>query len=289
MSTMMSTICINGLTACVQVLVLIGLTPLCVWTLDAVPLLACGRSVLSLQHSYGRFFGVLWKGIRVGFWPREGLAFAFALVVFWAFPGFTLVQKTAEGQVLAPMGDPLLIGGVLLLGSAFLMPVLTIGRYLGAVLVLCMTEMLVVVAAPGVNGLLGVHTALTLAPGSGLAGTSICCALALAVSAPLPTTAELTQFFTDASTPKQRIQRDQNRVLMGFFRLGWLLLVADLLLPVLVGGHGWAGFVALIARLVITLLIVVFIKLVGAERYPRLVALLVGLAFLIALAGRFAT
>lgn len=289
MKSAIFTLYFNGLAVCVQLCIVISMVPLCVWALEALPSFACGRSVTPLRALYGQCGRVLWQGIRSGFWPREGLAFSLVLAVFCAFPAFSVVDQGAEESIFPLLGDPLLIGCALLFGSACLMPVVMIGRYLGAVAVLCMTEMVLVIAAPGVNGLSGVHTALRLTPGSGLAGTSICCALALVVSAPLPTQSELTRLFEDAATPKRRTQRDQHRVLMGFFHVGWLLLVADLLLPVLMGGHGVFGVLSLVGRLVITLGIAVLIKLIGVERYPRLIALLVGLSFLIALAGRFAT
>lgn len=279
----------NGCTACAQVVLLMVLTPLCVWVLEELPLYLSGRSVRSVRLSYTHFCTLLWRGLRAGFWPREGMAFAFIMVVFWSLPGVDAFIGTHEGQFFAPMADPLLIGSLLLVGSACLTPVVPVGRYLGTALVLCVADILLVLAAPGADGLVGVHTALQLTPGSGLAGTSICCALALAVVAPLPTEAELTRLFSDDVSVKKRAQRDQNRMLLGLYHMGWLLLVADLLLPVLIGGQGWAGIVGLAARLAMTLALIVGLKLSAVERYPRLLALLIGLGFLIALAGRFAT
>ncbi|MXV44767.1 hypothetical protein GS501_06920 [Saccharibacter sp. 17.LH.SD] len=280
----------EGAVSFCQLVILCLLTPFFTWALEVSPVLLSGRTVPRLGQIYRQFISFFRHVMRQGLPPAEGVSFSLAMIVFIALPGCVVIPGLGDMMLFpGPLGDILLVGGILLWGGFCLMPAFFLGRYVGAIVPLCMAEALLVLAAPGVYGLSGIHTVLRLLPGSGLAGASICCALALAVSSPLPTVSELTELMMSYRYVPTRDGRDCRRVLVRFLQMGWLLLVADLLFPVLSDSDGWASIVELVIRLACALFVTVLLRLIGVERHVRLIALLIGLGFLIALAGRFAT
>ncbi|KXV75106.1 hypothetical protein AD936_03165, partial [Gluconobacter japonicus] len=165
-------------------------------------------------------------------------------------------------------------------------------RVLPAVLVLCLTEALIALAAPGADGLGGLCAMLHIEPVPGLEGALGACALALAISCP-PLRED--DMLLRLAGMKDRAARDMARQVAQVLNFAWIVLLADLALPISVGLRdaglsGWfVGLAALLARVLLVVMVLVTLRLTAQERSERLTALFSGVALLLALAGRFAT
>ncbi|MCX8667509.1 hypothetical protein J3T99_07785 [Acetobacteraceae bacterium B3987] len=271
-----------------QLGVILLLLPVMVWLKEDVPALLVGRAVSPLRERYARF-GTFWRlTLRHGLPMDDGLMLALGLLVLLCLSGFSLVMPEIGSVMGAWLADPLLMGGILLVGAFWVVPGLSRGAHGRCCLVLCLTECFIVLAAPGVTGLEGVQRLLLAAPGSSLAGTALCCAVALALTTSLPDSQALADDMVTRGQPAGRSARDQRQVIVGMYHVGWALLLGDLLLPVLFGLEGLGGVVGLMVRFVGGSLLVAAGRLTGMNRNGRFVALLLGLAGLMALAGRFA-
>lgn len=280
---------------------LILLGPLLSWWAEKGRAFLSGRSVTPFRLASRRAFGAVKRALQNGLTPGVALALAMVALVFLALPGLAPVQLAGASYVQAVLGDPLFLGLLLLSASAFLGARLTPASLGGAVLVLCVTESLFVLAAPGVNGLEGARVLLRAGPNPGLEGASACCALALGFTGAFPMAASLEVSSDRASFSGQSDERgeasrasvfrhdlDERRAFLAFLQTGWLLLIGDLLLPGLEGESLWGGALAFLARLGAAAAMVSLLQLSGTERNARLAALLAGLGFLLALSGRFA-
>lgn len=264
------------------------LLPVMFWLEEDVPALLVGRAVAPLRERYRRF-GTFWRLIlRHGLPLEDGLMLALGFLVMLCLVGLSIVRADVGTVMGAWLADPLLMGGVLLAGTFWAVP----GRFWAergrCCAALCLTECFLVLAAPGVTGLQGVQRLLLAAPGSSLAGTSLCCAVALALTAALPDPQSLAEDMVARGQPASRTARDQRQVIMAIYQVGWALLLGDLLLPVLFGLEGPAGVIGLVVRFGGGSLLVSLGRLTGMRWNGRFVALLLGLAGLMALAGRFA-
>lgn len=268
--------------------VLLLLLPVMFWLAEDVPALMVGRAVAPLRERYRRF-GMFWRLVlRQGLPLDDGLMLAFGFLAMLCLAGLSLVRSDVGNVMGAWLADPLLMGGILLVGAFWAVP----GRFWSArgrcCVALCLTESFLVLAAPGVTGLQGVQRLLLAAPGSSLAGTALCCAVALALTASLPDADVLADEMVARGQPAHRTARDQRQVIVAIHQVGWALLLGDLLLPVLFGLEGPAGVVGLAVRFGGGILLMALGRLTGMNRNGRFVALLLGLAGLMALAGRFA-
>ncbi|MCX5618272.1 hypothetical protein NQF86_06280 [Bombella sp. TMW 2.2543] len=273
---------------CLQCGVLLLLLPLMFWLEEDVPALLVGRAVAPLRERYRRF-AAFWREIlRTGLPLEDGLMLALGFLAVLCLAGLSLVRADVGSALGAWLADPLLMGGILLVGAFWAVP----GRFRAVhgrcCFALCLTECFLVLAAPGVTGLQGVQRLLLAAPGSSLAGTSLCCAAALALTTSLPDFQVLADEMVSRGRPASRLARDQRQVIVSIHHVGWALLLGDLLLPVLFGLEGPAGVIGLVIRFGGGSLLVALGRLTGMSRNGRLVALLLGLAGLMALAGRFA-
>ncbi|QDH14747.1 hypothetical protein [Oecophyllibacter saccharovorans] len=208
-----------------------------------------------------------------------------------------LTSVLAQGWVPSVwLSDPLFLGLLLLAATAFL----GTGRSTaarqraslgGAVLVLCVTESLFVLAAPGVTGLDGVRYLLHEGANPGLSGTSACCGLALAFTGAFPRLNAFHKGDEGSGEEELGIIRqifDERASLLSFLQIGWLLYLGDLLLPGLSGETPGMALLAFLGRLGGALGLLLVLEATRTERNARLAALMAGLAFLLALSGRFA-
>lgn len=271
-----------------QLGVLLLMVPMVLWLKEDAPSLFVGRISAPLWGSYHRFVAFWWSVLRMPLPRGDGVVLALVVLGLLTLSGFTLLGVGSEASFTAMLADPLFVGCLLLSCSAWVFPVGRLARYGSAFFILCLTEILLVLAEPGVNGLLGVHHLLLAAPGSSLAGTSICCALALAITNPMPDKYMVADYLVDQHVVLSRMRRDQRQVIVSLLHVGWLLLLGDLFLPVLVGLNGIAGVLGLVIRFGAGVALALGGQFMGRHRYGRSMALLMGLAALMALAGRFA-
>lgn len=268
--------------------VLFLLLPVMFWLEEDVPTLLSGRAVAPLRERYARF-ATFWRLLlRHGLPVEDGLMLALGFLAMLCLAGLSLVMPEVGGLMGAWLADPLLMGGILLVGAVWAVPGRLWSAHGRCCATLCLTECFLVLAAPGVTGLQGVQRLLLAAPGSSLAGTSLCCAVALALTASLPGADSLADEMVGRGQRASRVARDQRQVIVAIYRVAWALLLGDLLLPVLFGLEGPAGVVGLMVRFGGGSLLVALGRMTGMSRNGRFVALLLGLAGLMALAGRFA-
>ncbi|MCK8637058.1 hypothetical protein CPA55_04725 [Parasaccharibacter sp. TMW2.1885] len=271
-----------------QLAVILLLLPVMFWLGEDVPALLVGRAVAPLRERYGRMAAFWRLTLRHGLPLEDGLMLALGLLVLLCLAGLSIVMPDVGAVMGAWLADPLLMGSVLLAGAFWAVPGPLWWMHGRCCLVLCLTESFIVLAAPGVTGLRGVQQLLLAAPGSSLAGTALCCAVALALTTSLPDRQTLADDMVARGQPVGRLARDQRQVIVGVYHAGWSLLLGDLLLPVLFGLEGPGGVLGLSVRFVGGSVLVALGQMTGMRRHGRFVALLLGLAGLMALAGRFA-
>ncbi len=271
-----------------QLAVILLLLPAMFWLGEDVPALLVGRAVAPLRERYGRMTAFWRLTLRHGLPLEDGLMLALVLLVLLCLAGLSIVMPDVGAVMGAWLADPLLMGSVLLAGAFWAVPGPLWWMHGRCCLVLCLTEAFIVLAAPGVTGLRGVQQLLLAAPGSSLAGTALCCAVALALTTSLPDRQTLADDMVARGQPVGRLARDQRQVIVGVYHAGWSLLLGDLLLPVLFGLEGPGGVLGLSVRFVGGSVLVALGQMTGMRRHGRFVALLLGLAGLMALAGRFA-
>lgn len=276
-----------GLELVCQSVALLAVVPLMVWVMEDVPAFLVGRAVAPLGSRYRRFGHFGREILRHGIDVESGLMLTLALLALLILAGMSFIMPSCLGLVGAWLADPLLVGSLILTGALWAAP-----SYFGQVVrcwfVLCLMESFLVLAAPGVTGFLGVHHLLIAAPGSSLAGTALCCAVALAFLTPVPRREVLAAEMIEQAWPPSRAERDQKQRILELYRLGWVLLVGDSLLPVLFGLEGLGSVAGFIGRFMGGAALIIIGRATGLSRYRHFVALLLGLAGLMALAGRFA-
>ncbi|WP_317215571.1 hypothetical protein [Gluconobacter sp. GP1] len=272
-----------------QLFILLALAPVMGWALAELPRWINGEAICGPQRQMRRailFWGIV---LKLPVAPRLALVLAIALLIFVVLPAVT------TGGAFVSLANPLLIGLLLLAGR------LMLGvpqqreewrRVLPAVLVLCLTEALIALAAPGADGVGGLCAMLHIEPAPGLEGALGACALALAISCPPLREDDMIQRL-DGETSRQ--VREMSRNVAEVLNTAWLLLLADLALPITVGlggsdVTGWfVGLGGLLGRLALVVVVLIGLRLTAQERSERLTALFAGVALLLALAGRFAT
>ncbi|GBR68325.1 hypothetical protein GKA01_10130 [Gluconobacter kanchanaburiensis NBRC 103587] len=272
-----------------QLVLLLVLAPLMGWCLDELPLWLGGRGVSPLRFRLlrsARFWGGLLKVPLAG---PVALALTTAILTLSCLPAIT------TGSALSGLADPLMMGLLVLLGRGFLARFLLQGergRLGAAFLLLCLTEALIALAAPGTDGLAGLCAMLHIEPEPGLEGALAACALALGIACPPLRGEDVTRMLCSV---RDQQEREATRSVADILNCGWLLLLADLSLPVSVGlaqggvAGWWLGLMALAVRLVLTVMVVIGLRLMAQECSARLTALFAGVALLLALAGRFGT
>ncbi|KXV46329.1 hypothetical protein AD945_15280 [Gluconobacter albidus] len=282
-------IALSVLEALFQVGLLLVLAPVLGWCLDSLPFWLAGRSGGAVRF---RLFGAgrFWKAVlRSPLGGRSALALTVGVLALVCLPAVT------TGSVLSPFADPLVMGLMLLMGRGFLGAGVLSGeasRLGPAVLLLCLTEALIALAAPGTDGLGGLCAMLHIEPEPGLEGALAACALALGIACPPLRSEDVTGLLSGVW---ERQEREAARCIADVLNCAWLLLLADLAWPVSVGlAQGgvqgwWLGLVALAARLALAVGVAVGLRLMAQERSARLTALFAGVALLLALAGRFGT
>ncbi|MBS1053028.1 hypothetical protein [Gluconobacter kondonii] len=282
-------IALSVLEALFQLGLLLVLAPVLGWCLDSLPFWLAGRAGGAVRFRLlgaGRFWkAVLWSPLG----GRPALALTVGVLALVCLPAVT------TGSVLSSLADPLVVGLILLMGRGFLGPGVLSGeasRLVPAVLLLCLTEALIALAAPGTDGLGGLCAMLHIEPEPGLEGALAACALALGIACPPLRSEDVTGMLSGV---RDRQEREAARSIADVLNCGWLLLLADLAWPVSVGlAQGgvqgwWLGLVALVARLALAVSVAVGLRLMAQERSARLTALFAGVALLLALAGRFGT
>ncbi len=276
-----------GLELASQSVVLLVLIPFMVWVTEDLPALLIGRAVAPLGSRYRRFGHFGREILRHGIDVESGLMLTLALLALLILAGMSFFTPSCLGLVGAWLADPLLVGSLILTGALWAVPAY-FGQVVRCWFVLCLMESFFVLAAPGVTGFLGVHHLLIAAPGSSLAGTALCCAVALALLTPVPRREVLAAEMIEQAWPPSRAERDQKQRILELYRLGWVLLVGDSLLPVLFGLEGLGSVAGFIGRFMGGVVLILIGRVTRVDRYRRFVALLLGLAGLMALAGRFA-
>ncbi|EHH67182.1 hypothetical protein [Gluconobacter morbifer] len=286
---MMGQVALAGMESLLQLVFLLVLAPVCGWMLDVLPRWLNGEAVIGPGQRW-RQAARFWRLLSVAPLPPSfALCLAALLVVLLALPAVT------TGTALISLADPLMMG-TLLLSVRPLLGLVTlreeVRRILPALLVLCLTEALVALGAPGADGLGGLAAMLHIEPVPGLEGALVACALALGIACPPLRSGDVTLMM---GAVRGRETREAGRVLADVLNCGWVLLLADLALPISIGlaGQGmvgWcAGLGALWGRMLLAVLVLTGLRLTGQERSGRLTALFAGFALLLALAGRFAT
>ena len=282
-------IALSVLEALFQLGLLLVLAPVLGWCLDSLPFWLAGRAGGAVRFHLlgaGRFWKALFQTPLSG---RPALALTVGVLALVCLPAVT------TGSVLSSLADPLVMGLILLMGRGFLGPGVLSGeasRLIPAVLLLCLTEALIALAAPGTDGLGGLCAMLHIEPEPGLEGALAACALALGIACPPLRSEDVTGMLSGV---RDRQEREAARSIADVLNCGWLLLLADLAWPVSVGlAQGgvqgwWLGLVALVARLALAVSVAVGLRLMAQERSARLTALFAGVALLLALAGRFGT
>lgn len=261
-----------------QVTILLFLAPWCCWVMKNVPRMVCGLSVAPLNVSYCRFLGFFRQRVlRRNLQQHEALCLAVLLVVFVITPGFVPFSNGGADEVMPPLADIMLIGGLLLVAGGCLHVLPQSLTLTGLVMTLCLAEGLLSVAAPGQSNLLAGQVTAHMISQSGVMGVSVCCAVALILLSPLG---------------QQAVNREDTpgggNALFMMLQMGWLLVLGDLLLPGFVGGAGILGLVGLCFRLGAVLVMVMLFWFMDVRRCPEMISLAVGLGILLALAGRFA-
>ncbi|MBF0876537.1 hypothetical protein HKD21_06725 [Gluconobacter cerevisiae] len=282
-------IALSVLEALFQLGLLLVLAPVLGWCLDSLPFWLAGRAGGAVRF---RLFGAgrFWKNLFQKPLPgRPALALTVGVLTLVCLPAVT------TGSVLSSQADPLVMGLMLLMGRGFLGLCALSGealRLVPAILLLCLTEALIALAAPGTDGLGGLCAMLHIEPEPGLEGALAACALALGIACPPLRSEDVTGMLSGV---RDRQEREAARSIADVLNCGWLLLLADLAWPVSVGlAQGgvqgwWLGLVALVARLALAVGVAVGLRLMAQERSARLTALFAGVALLLALAGRFGT
>jgi len=272
-----------------QCVLLLLLTPLMAWMLEELPRWINGEAVSGPARQV-RNAGLFWRTVF-----RQPLAPGLALVLAVSLLSLAVLPAVTTGGVLISLANPLLVGILLLVGRLMLgcLSLRDEGRrVLPAVLVLCLTEALIALAAPGADGLGGLCAMLHIEPVPGLEGALGACVLALAISCPPLREADM---LLRLDGMKDRAARDMARQVAQVLNFAWIVLLADLALPISVGLRdaglsGWfVGLAALLARVLLVVMVLVTLRLTAQERSERLTALFAGVALLLALAGRFAT
>lgn len=272
-----------------QCVLLLALAPLMAWSLEELPRWINGEAVPGPGRRF-RETAQFWRAVS-----REAVSPELALVLSVALFSIGVLPAVTTGGALAFLANPLLVGLLLLVGRLMLgAPSLRDEgrRILPATLVLCLTEALIALAAPGADGLSSLCAMLHIEPVPGLEGALGACVMALAISCPPIREDGMLQRLKSV---EDRQTRNMARSVVQVLNLAWIFLLADLTLPISVGleGSGVAGWFiglgALLGRLILVVLVLMVLRLTAQENSERLTALFAGVALLLALAGRFAT
>ncbi|QDH17940.1 hypothetical protein [Swingsia samuiensis] len=272
----------------IQIAFCLLITPFMVWILTRFPRWLNGEAVSGAVISF-QDMKSFWRTLySEAIEPQTAFCIAIALVVIAVLPSIIV------SVYFANLADPLLIG-LLLLSARFLLGRTNvpeeIRRSIPAILVLCLVEALIALAAPEANGLAGLSQVLHIEPSPGLEGALGACALALGICCPPLRENDLRKRLSEINV---RHQRRMLYATVDVLNCAWIFFLSDLALPISIGTvsadwRGWLeGAAGFLGRVALMLMFVTVLKISGQERSERLTALFSGVALVLALAGRYA-